>query len=112
MIGVNPWVAHANRSVYGEDADVFRPERWMEEESMDGENKMEQYFFTVCTFNVLLVFSHFNTGSAQSTIFLARVHPPIPPCQEGSVLGVISTHLFEKERHERRMRLANVGWRQ
>lgn len=46
MVGVNPWVAHANRSVYGEDADVFRPERWQEEESSIGENKMEQYFFT------------------------------------------------------------------
>ena len=47
MVGISPWVAHANRSVYGEDADVFRPERWLEEECTDGENKMEQYFFTV-----------------------------------------------------------------
>ena len=52
MVGVNPWVAHANRSVYGEDADVFRPERWLEEESADGENRMEQYFFTVRTFHI------------------------------------------------------------
>ena len=53
MVGVNPWVAHANRFVYGEDPDVFRPERWLEDESTDGENKMEQYFFTVSTSNVI-----------------------------------------------------------
>ena len=26
---------------------MFRPERWVEEENSGGENKMEQYFFTV-----------------------------------------------------------------
>ncbi|KAK4168189.1 cytochrome P450 [Cladorrhinum sp. PSN259] len=29
-LGVNPWVSHHNKEVYGEDADVFRPERWLE----------------------------------------------------------------------------------
>ncbi|KIX10083.1 uncharacterized protein Z518_01164 [Rhinocladiella mackenziei CBS 650.93] len=30
IVGVNPWVAARNRQVYGEDADNFRPERWLE----------------------------------------------------------------------------------
>lgn len=33
IVGVNPWVAHANKTVFGEDADVFRPERWLENET-------------------------------------------------------------------------------
>lgn len=44
-MGVNSWVAHANRSIYGQDADSFRPERWLEDEPTV--NRMEQYFFAV-----------------------------------------------------------------
>lgn len=29
-VGVNPWVAHRNREAWGADAEVFRPERWLE----------------------------------------------------------------------------------
>ena len=54
IVGVNPWVAHANTSVFGADADEFRPERWLEADQASA-NRMEQYFFTVsssplCTF--------------------------------------------------------------
>lgn len=30
VIGINPWVAARDRSVYGEDVYAFRPERWLE----------------------------------------------------------------------------------
>ena len=46
IVGVNPWVAHANTSVFGPDADEFRPERWLEVDQASV-NRMEQYFFTV-----------------------------------------------------------------
>ena len=46
IVGVNPWVAHANTSVFGPDADEFRPERWLEADQASA-NRMEQYFFTV-----------------------------------------------------------------
>ena len=41
VIGVNPWVLHQDKSVFGEDADKFRPERWLE----DGAGQMERFFF-------------------------------------------------------------------
>jgi cytochrome P450 len=30
IVGINPWVLHRDKSVYGNDADSFRPERWLE----------------------------------------------------------------------------------
>lgn len=45
IVGINIWVAHANQSVFGPDADTFRPERWLE--SPEKISKMEQYFLTV-----------------------------------------------------------------
>lgn len=30
VIGMNPWVAARDRTVYGDDADTFRPERWLQ----------------------------------------------------------------------------------
>lgn len=32
IVGINSWVMHANESVYGADAEVFRPERWLDSE--------------------------------------------------------------------------------
>lgn len=34
VVGVTAWVIHRDRSIFGEDADVFRPERWL----ADGED--------------------------------------------------------------------------
>ncbi|KAK6214188.1 hypothetical protein LQW54_004614 [Pestalotiopsis sp. IQ-011] len=33
MVGLNPWVVHRNRDAYGEEADAFRPERWLRDEN-------------------------------------------------------------------------------
>jgi cytochrome P450 len=29
VLGINPWVIHYNKDIFGPDADLFRPERWM-----------------------------------------------------------------------------------
>jgi len=33
IVGVNPWVAARDKAVYGEDADDFRPDRWLTAEA-------------------------------------------------------------------------------
>ncbi|CAG7559457.1 unnamed protein product [Fusarium equiseti] len=38
ILGMNPYILARNKSVYGEDAAVFRPERWLQS---DGEDKQE-----------------------------------------------------------------------
>lgn len=35
VVGVNAWAVHQNRDVYGEDADQFRPERWLKGDTGD-----------------------------------------------------------------------------
>lgn len=45
IVGINSWVAHANTSVYGVDASIFRPERWLE--SKEKSLALDRYFCTV-----------------------------------------------------------------
>lgn len=42
---MNSWVAHANRRIFGDDADEFRPERWLESPERSAE--MNRYIMTV-----------------------------------------------------------------
>ncbi|KAL9025938.1 MAG: hypothetical protein Q9196_005318 [Gyalolechia fulgens] len=43
-IGANPWLTNRNRDVFGDDADAFRPERWLEDDERT--KIMEKYIFT------------------------------------------------------------------
>ncbi|KAH8590119.1 cytochrome P450 [Bisporella sp. PMI_857] len=29
VVGMNPWVIHQNKTIFGQDAELFRPERWL-----------------------------------------------------------------------------------
>jgi cytochrome P450 len=42
-VGINPWVAHRNQSVYGPDADNWRPERWLEIKEQGRGGEIENY---------------------------------------------------------------------
>ncbi|KAK3112406.1 hypothetical protein LTR53_011353 [Teratosphaeriaceae sp. CCFEE 6253] len=44
-IGVNPWVLHRNPDVFGDDADAFRPDRWLDEDREEMLS-MDQAIFT------------------------------------------------------------------
>jgi len=41
IIGTNPWVVHRLQSIFGEDVDDFRPERWLGADAAD----MRRFFF-------------------------------------------------------------------
>ncbi|KAJ5121320.1 cytochrome P450 family protein [Penicillium bovifimosum] len=40
-VGVNPWVVHRDQSVFGEDVETFRPERWL----VGDNGNMKRFFF-------------------------------------------------------------------
>lgn len=39
IVGCSAWVFHRNKSIFGEDADVYRPERWLVDESLNKEKE-------------------------------------------------------------------------
>ncbi|KAG4430968.1 hypothetical protein IFR05_013555 [Cadophora sp. M221] len=45
IVGINSWVAHANTDVFGPDAHIFRPERWLE--SKERSAVLDKYFFSM-----------------------------------------------------------------
>lgn len=50
-IGSNPYVVHRNRKIFGEDADQFRPERWLDEDRarvMERHNQAWGYGTRIC----------------------------------------------------------------
>lgn len=51
VVGMNAFVAHANRDIFGLDADEFRPERWLGQS--DSITQMDQYFLSVSKLSVV-----------------------------------------------------------
>ena len=41
-VSVNGWVLHRDQATFGKDADVFRPERWLEENAKEMDRNMYQ----------------------------------------------------------------------
>ena len=46
VVGVNAWVLHRDAGLFGDDADSYRPERWIEA-SRAQRIEMERHLFTV-----------------------------------------------------------------
>lgn len=49
IVGVTGWVTHFDKSVFGEDAELFRPERWLEADE-DRVRAMNKNIVAVSTF--------------------------------------------------------------
>lgn len=47
IVGVNSWVAHYNKHVFGDDADEFSPERWLV--SKEAEQSLDRYWMPAST---------------------------------------------------------------
>jgi cytochrome P450 len=45
-VGINAWVAHRNTTVFGADADTWRPERWLEIEEQGRGGEVDKYFLS------------------------------------------------------------------
>ncbi|KEZ40095.1 hypothetical protein SAPIO_CDS9109 [Scedosporium apiospermum] len=43
VVAVNGWVLHRDKATFGQDADVYRPERWLQDE--ETARRMERYMF-------------------------------------------------------------------
>lgn len=46
VVGINPWVAARDKEVYGEDSEIFKPERWLDADEKDLK-AMERNFLAV-----------------------------------------------------------------
>lgn len=47
-VSINGWVLHRDPIVFGEDADIYRPERWLGD--VEEAKRMERYMFQVSCF--------------------------------------------------------------
>lgn len=48
VVGINAWVLHQNKVVFGKDASCFRPERWLDSRP-EQLKEMRRSLFTVST---------------------------------------------------------------
>lgn len=76
-VGVNPAVIHHDKTIYGVDADDFRPERWLEA-GEDQIKAMDRNLLTVCPFLCPTLFWLFSlcTLFSSSLFFWASRHLP------------------------------------
>ncbi|KAL3421108.1 cytochrome P450 [Phlyctema vagabunda] len=44
IVGMNPWTVHRNQDIFGKDADIWRPERWLDTERAAEMNKYMFHF--------------------------------------------------------------------
>lgn len=66
------WSLSRNRSLYGDDADVFEPERWLAKEGSLQElriNDWKRLDTTVCTWRLVIYFLEFPKASNTQNIF-------------------------------------------
>ena len=85
VVGISAWALHRNKEVYGEDVDVFRPERWFEEdeEKLKQMNRCLSHFgsggnYTCIGKNIALLELHRLVPAFLRRYELEMVHPERP----------------------------------
>ena len=74
-ISANPFVLHRNKSIFGEDADSFDPDRWLKDAKQV--RTMEKYFFAFGYGSRKCIGKHLAVFEAQK--FFVQVSSPITP---------------------------------
>ena len=67
-VGINSWVAHYSETVFGPDAAVFRPERWLDSDS-ERLRSMENYNFPVSPPLLVEPYDSFLSSNLMNTYF-------------------------------------------
>lgn len=74
-ISANPFVIHRSQNVFGEDADAFNPDRWLDDP--ERVRTMKKYFFTFGYGSRRCIGKHLAVFEAQK--FFVQVPQPIAP---------------------------------
>lgn len=75
-VAVNGWVVHRDKSVFGHDADEYRPERWLEPNAKE----MQRHMYQVSKQNQLLQVVRGYTVPIQQLRALSPPTVPQSPC--------------------------------
>lgn len=89
MVGYSAWSMHRNnRSVYGEDAEVFRPERWL----LDQNVREEQQRLSRMTKVNDMIFGHGRWSCPGKTIGMMELHKSIFELMRHFDLAIANPH--------------------
>jgi cytochrome P450 len=66
LVGINPWVAARDKEVYGEDSEIFKPERWLDADEK-ALKAMERNFLAVSLRRVLILTVVFSVATQCNT---------------------------------------------
>lgn len=73
ILSVNPWVIHRSTEIWGSDARLFVPERWLKDDAAD----LEKKYFIPVSLQMALLYSYPRDG-ADSACFGSLVQGIIP----------------------------------
>ena len=86
VVGVNAWVVHRNKDVFGEDVEQYRPERWLEA-SKDKLNEMNRTMFQFASGN------HICLGR---NISLMEIYKLVPSLMRTFRVGYLSSLILSQ----------------
>lgn len=92
-LAVNGWVLHRDKETFGQDADDFRPERWLEDEERS--RRMERYMFQVCAW---WLFTSFFSRPCERSLMLTSLNSLV---EEVISASDVTSHFWKSTRSSR-----------